>query len=80
MQNKDNGECQDDEADSHHENPNIQQNIAPEYKHLIAIQAGKSKGPTSEWLTVDPIKVKRVSLNEEKLINVALNHGQDLVR
>lgn len=79
-ENKDNGECQDDEADSHHENPNIQQNIAPEYKHLIAIQAGKSKGPTSEWLTVDPIKVKRVSLNEEKLINVALNHGQDLVR
>ncbi|KAK4377487.1 hypothetical protein RND71_003783 [Anisodus tanguticus] len=42
-----NGECQDEEADSHHENPNIQQNTAPKYKHLIAIQAGKSKGPTS---------------------------------
>ncbi|KAG5582335.1 hypothetical protein H5410_052962 [Solanum commersonii] len=79
-ENKDNGECQDNEADSHHENPNIQQNIAPEYKHLIAIQAGKSKGPISEWLTVDPIKVKRISLNEEKLINVALNHGKDLIR
>lgn len=80
FENKENGECQDEEADSHHENPNIQQNTAPEYKHLIAIQAGKSKGPTSEWLTVDPIKVKRVSLNEEKLTNIALNHGKDLIR
>lgn len=79
-ENKENGECQDEEADSHHENPNIQQNTASEYKHLIAIQAGKSKGPISEWLTVDPIKVKRVSLNEEKLTNVALNHGKDLIR
>lgn len=80
MQNKKNGECQDEEADSYHGKPNIQQNTAPQYKHLIAIQAGKSKGPTSEWLTVDPNKVKRVSLNEEKLINVALNHGKDLIR
>ncbi|KAJ8533767.1 hypothetical protein K7X08_007091 [Anisodus acutangulus] len=79
-ENKENGECQDEEADSHHENPNIQKYTAPEYKHLIAIQAGKSKGPTSEWLIMDPIKVKRVSLNEEKLTNVALNHGQDLIR
>lgn len=80
LQNKENGECQDEEADSHHENPNIQQNTAPEYKHLIAIQGAKSKGPTSEWLTIDPIKVKRISLNEEKLTNVALKHGKELIR
>ncbi|XP_016457874.2 phosphoinositide phospholipase C 2-like [Nicotiana tabacum] len=79
-ENKETGECQDEEADSHHENPNIQQNTAPEYKHLIAIQGAKSKGPTSEWLTVDPIKVKRISLNEEKLTNVALKHGKELIR
>lgn len=80
MQNKESEECLDEEGDSHHENPNIQQNTAPEYKHLIAIQAGRSKGPISEWLTVDPIKVKRISLNEEKLANVALNRGKDLIR
>ncbi|OIS98097.1 PREDICTED: phosphoinositide phospholipase C 2-like [Nicotiana attenuata] len=79
-ENKENGECQDEEPDSIHENPNIQQNTAPEYKHLIAIQGAKSKGPTSEWLTIDPIKVKRISLNEEKLTNVALKHGKELIR
>ncbi|MCI26860.1 phosphoinositide phospholipase C 2-like, partial [Trifolium medium] len=33
-------------------------NVAPEYKGLIAIHAGKSKGGIEAWFKVDPDKAK----------------------
>ncbi|XP_002533650.2 phosphoinositide phospholipase C 2 [Ricinus communis] len=57
-----------------------QQNIAPEYKHLIAIHAGKPKGGIEECLKVDPDKVRRLSLSEQQLEKAAETHGKEIVR
>ncbi|XP_055960008.1 phosphoinositide phospholipase C 2-like isoform X2 [Mercurialis annua] len=57
-----------------------QQNIAPEYKHLIAIHAGKLKGGIEECLKVDPDKVKRLSLSEQQLEKAAETHATQIVR
>lgn len=54
--------------------------IAPEYKHLIAIHAGKPKGGIEECLKVDPDKVRRLSLSEQQLEKAAETHGKEIVR
>ncbi|KAK9282589.1 hypothetical protein L1049_010806 [Liquidambar formosana] len=53
---------------------------APEYKHLIAIHAGKPKGGLKEALKVVTDKVKRLSLSEQALQKAAMSHGTDVVR
>lgn len=53
---------------------------APEYKLLIAIQAGKPKGHLKEALQVLEDKVRRLSLSEQQLEKAAQSHGMDLVR
>ncbi|KAF9593893.1 hypothetical protein IFM89_025929 [Coptis chinensis] len=57
-----------------------QQNAEPEYKHLIGIHAGKSKGGLKEVLRVDPDKVRRISLDEQALEKAIINHATDVVR
>lgn len=57
-----------------------QHNLAPEYKRLIAIHAGKPKGGLDEWLRVDPDKVRRLSMSEQELEKAALTHGKQIVR
>lgn len=69
---------ENDEVDE--EDPKSQQNAAPEYRRLIAIQAGKGKGGMKEWLRVDPDKVRRLSLSEQELEKAVTTHGQDIVR
>ncbi|KAL7265548.1 hypothetical protein ACSBR1_003346 [Camellia fascicularis] len=72
-------ECPDEECvdDGDHK---LQQNTAPEYKRLITIHAGKAKGEIKEWLRVDTDKVRRISLNEQKLEKTVSTNGTDIVR
>ncbi|KAK0593676.1 hypothetical protein LWI29_010500 [Acer saccharum] len=57
-----------------------QPNIAPEYKNLIAIHAGKPKGGLTECLKVDPNKVRRLSLSEQQLEDAVGTYGKNIVR
>ncbi|TQD75991.1 hypothetical protein C1H46_038478 [Malus baccata] len=54
--------------------------VAPEYKRLIAIHAGKPKGGLAECLKVDPNKVRRLSLSEQQLEKAAVTYGKEIVR
>lgn len=54
--------------------------IAPEYKSLIAIHAGKPKGGIDACLRVDPDKARRLSLSEQQLEKAVLTHGKQIVR
>ncbi|XP_043724314.1 phosphoinositide phospholipase C 2-like isoform X2 [Telopea speciosissima] len=56
------------------------QHAAPEYRRLIAIHAGKAKGGLSDWLQVDPNKVRRLSLSEQELENAIITHGTEIIR
>ncbi|KAE9614997.1 hypothetical protein Lal_00048291 [Lupinus albus] len=69
-----NDEEDTDESDKSHHNE------APEYRHLIAIHAGKPKGGIHEWLKVDPDKVRRLSLSEAQLEKAAITLGKEIVR
>ncbi|XP_074358465.1 phosphoinositide phospholipase C 4-like [Apium graveolens] len=55
-------------------------NVAPEYKRLIGIHAGKPKGGLKEALKVEANKVRRLSLSEQGLEKAAKSHGMDVVR
>ncbi|XP_073140329.1 phosphoinositide phospholipase C 2-like [Henckelia pumila] len=70
----------DEEDDQDNENHKSQQKVAPEYRRLIAIHAGKGKGGMQEWLKVDPDKVKRLSLSEQELEKTIITYGKDMVR
>ncbi|OIW16190.1 hypothetical protein TanjilG_18905 [Lupinus angustifolius] len=69
-----NDEEDTDESDKSHHNE------APEYRHLIAIHAGKPKGGIHECLKVDPDKVRRLSLSEAQLEKAAITLGKEIVR
>ncbi|KAI7736746.1 hypothetical protein M8C21_030226, partial [Ambrosia artemisiifolia] len=71
---KDDLEEEDEEEDLHDDN------VAPEYRSLIAIHAGKGKGGLDDWLSVDPNKVRRLSLSEQELEKAAKTHGPQIVR
>ncbi|KAL0426246.1 UNVERIFIED_CONTAM: Phosphoinositide phospholipase C 2 [Sesamum latifolium] len=73
------GEYQE-EDDHQDEDHSLQQNVAPEYKKLIAIRAEKMKGGIKGWLRVNSQKAHRVSLNEEKLEKAVVTHGTEIVR
>uniref|UniRef100_A0ACD5YC36 Uncharacterized protein n=1 Tax=Avena sativa TaxID=4498 RepID=A0ACD5YC36_AVESA len=73
----------DDEGDDDDEEDEqkMQQHLAPQYKHLITIRAGKPKGgTTSDALKCDPNKVRRLSLSEQELAKAVVNHGTEIVR
>ncbi|CAI0443637.1 unnamed protein product [Linum tenue] len=61
----------DDEEDPDEGVNRFQKSLAPEYRRLIAIHAGKPKGGMDECLKVDPEKVRRLSLSEQQLEKVA---------
>jgi len=69
-----------DEEDLDDGDTKSQQIAAPEYKRLIAIHAGKGKGGLTDWLRVDPDKVRRLSLSEPELEKAAITHGKEIVR
>ena len=54
--------------------------MAPEYKHLITIKAGKPKGALVDALKNDPDKVRRLSLSEQELVKVTARNGPNIVR
>ncbi|KAL6598718.1 hypothetical protein ACP70R_046116 [Stipagrostis hirtigluma subsp. patula] len=70
----------DHDDDDDEEEQKMQPYVAPQYKHLITIRAGKPKGSLSEALKSDPDKVRRLSLSEQQLAKVAENHGTEIVR
>ncbi|KAK6943499.1 Phosphoinositide-specific phospholipase C, EF-hand-like domain [Dillenia turbinata] len=58
----------------------LPQSSATEFGSLIAIHAGKRMGGISEWLKIDPDKVRRISLNEQKLEKAMITHSTELLR
>ncbi|KAK8517155.1 hypothetical protein V6N13_092441 [Hibiscus sabdariffa] len=72
-------EDEDDEEDLD-DGDKSQHALAPEYKRLIAIHAGKPKGGLEECLRVDPDKVRRLSMSEQQLEKAAVTHGKEIVR
>ncbi|XP_057523195.1 phosphoinositide phospholipase C 6 [Amaranthus tricolor] len=56
------------------------QSIAPQYKRLIAIHAGKPKNGLRQALRTGLDKVRRLSLSEQALERAASNYGPDVVR
>lgn len=73
-------EDSNDEEDTEDGDLKSSQNLAPEYKNLIAIHAGKPKGGIDACLKVDPEKVRRLSLSEQQLEKAVLTHGKQIVR
>ncbi|KAJ3680874.1 hypothetical protein LUZ60_015363 [Juncus effusus] len=72
---------EDESEDEEEEEPKLQKNTSNnQYKNLITIQAGKPKGHTKDALKVDPDKVRRLSLSEQKLAKATTNHCADLIR
>ncbi|VAH41620.1 unnamed protein product [Triticum turgidum subsp. durum] len=70
-----------DEDDDDEDEQKMQQHLAPQYKRLITIRAGKPKGgTTSDALKCDPNKVRRLSLSEQQLAKAVVNHGTEIVR
>ena len=70
----------DYEVDDNIEDEKLGQQIAPEYKHLIAIHASKPKNGTRRALTDDRGNAKRLSLSEQALQRAASLYGADIVR
>ncbi|RLN35570.1 hypothetical protein C2845_PM03G17220 [Panicum miliaceum] len=71
---------EDEDDDDDEEEQKMQPHIAPQYKHLITIRAGKPKGSLVDALKSDPDKVRRLSLSEQQLAKVAEDHGTEIVR
>ncbi|KAJ4979151.1 hypothetical protein NE237_009931 [Protea cynaroides] len=76
----DEGEDNLDEEDLDDGDHKTQQIAAPEYKRLIAIHAGKAKGGLSDWLSVNPNTVRRLSLSEQELEKAIITHGTEIIR
>ncbi|XP_062189664.1 phosphoinositide phospholipase C 2-like isoform X1 [Phragmites australis] len=70
----------DEDDNDDEEEQKMQPHIAPQYKHLITIRAGKPKGSLSDALKSDPDKVRRLSLSEQQLAKAAEDHGTEIVR
>ncbi|XP_050212975.1 phosphoinositide phospholipase C 2-like [Mercurialis annua] len=81
IQADDKNECDEDSDDDEGEGDiKSKKNVAPEYKNIIAIHAGKPKGGLDVGLKVDPEKVRRLSLSEAQLEEAAETHGKEIVR
>uniref|UniRef100_A0A1J3FAL5 Phosphoinositide phospholipase C n=1 Tax=Noccaea caerulescens TaxID=107243 RepID=A0A1J3FAL5_NOCCA len=70
----------DDEDDDDYDDEDTKKNEPPQYKNMIAIQAGKPKGGMVECLKVDPDKVRRLSLSEEQLEKASEKYAKQIVR
>ncbi|KAJ4895934.1 Phosphoinositide phospholipase C 7 [Raphanus sativus] len=69
----------DDDDDDDDEGDKFKKNAPPQYKNLIAIQAGKPKGGMVECLKVDLDKVRRLSLSEEQLEKASEKYAKQIV-
>lgn len=49
------------------------------YRDLISIHAGKPKGNVENWLS-DHVQVRRLSLSEQVLEDIAKTRATDIVR
>ncbi|TYI86623.1 hypothetical protein E1A91_D04G077800v1 [Gossypium mustelinum] len=76
---KENDLDEEDEEDTD-DGDKSQHSLAPEYKHLIGILARKPKGGLDAWLRVDPDKVTRLSMSEQKFEKAVVTHGKQIVR
>ncbi|CAI0540676.1 unnamed protein product, partial [Linum tenue] len=56
-----------------------EEKTAPQYRHLIAIHAGKLKGGIDNMLSIEENKVRRLSMSEQELEAAAKTHGTALV-
>ncbi|KAL0359178.1 UNVERIFIED_CONTAM: Phosphoinositide phospholipase C 2 [Sesamum angustifolium] len=56
------------------------EDVAAEYRRLIAIHAGKGKGAVGERVKVDPDKVRRLSLSEQQIEKGVATHAFEIVR
>ncbi|GAB4824532.1 hypothetical protein Ancab_007408 [Ancistrocladus abbreviatus] len=61
------------------EDEDHEKKAVPEYKSLTGISAGKLKGGLQHMLTVDPDKVRRLSLSELQLEHAIKDHASDTV-
>ncbi|XP_034688440.1 phosphoinositide phospholipase C 2-like [Vitis riparia] len=68
-----------EEEEELHQDEDLQ-NAVPDYRRLIAIHAGKLKGGLESWLSIDPYRVRRLSLSEQELENAVKTHGTEIVR
>ncbi|KAK5830563.1 Phosphoinositide phospholipase C 2 -like protein [Gossypium arboreum] len=57
-----------------------EENTVVQYRQLIAIHAGKLKGGLENWLSDDPMKVRRLSLSEQELENAIRAYTTKIVR
>ncbi|PSR95059.1 Phosphoinositide phospholipase [Actinidia chinensis var. chinensis] len=67
-----------DEGGEDHQDEDIL--AVPEYRHLIAIHAGKVKGGIENWFFDDANKVRRLSLSEQQLEKAAETYATNIVR
>ncbi|KAE8656763.1 Phosphoinositide phospholipase C 7 [Hibiscus syriacus] len=65
--------------DGEHIEDEDEEKVVPEYRHIIAIHAGKLKGGLENWLSDDPNKARRLSLSEQELENAVKTHGTKTV-
>ncbi|CAI9762229.1 unnamed protein product [Fraxinus pennsylvanica] len=68
----------DEDNDGYHQKSGSP--AAPQYKHLIAIHAGKAKRSPRHSLRTRIDKVNRLSLSEQVLEKAASSYGKDVVR
>ncbi|TKY47542.1 Phosphoinositide phospholipase C 6 [Spatholobus suberectus] len=76
---EDKNESDEDQEDINTSDNKPNQQGARQYKHLITIHGGKSKGSMKDRLK-DNTKVRRLSLSEKKLKSASETHGADLIR
>lgn len=79
-QDEDESEDNDGSNDDEDDENGLHQDVTSEYRRIITIHAGKPKGRTRDALKVDPHKVRRLSLSEQKLEKAAESYASELVR
>ncbi|CAN1809058.1 Phosphoinositide phospholipase C 2 [Linum perenne] len=57
-----------------------EEKTAPQYRHLIAIHAGKAKGGIENMLSIEENKVRRLSMSEQELETASKTHATSIVR
>ncbi|KAL0341283.1 UNVERIFIED_CONTAM: Phosphoinositide phospholipase C 2 [Sesamum radiatum] len=77
---KSTGEDKDFDEDGEDAEYECGEDVAAEYRRLIAIHAGKGKGAVGERVKVDPDKVRRLSLSEQQIEKGVTTHAFEIVR
>ncbi|XP_065878615.1 phosphoinositide phospholipase C 2-like isoform X1 [Euphorbia lathyris] len=67
-------------VDDEHFPDEDEEKTVSEYRNIIAIHAGKLKGGLENWLSIDPSKVRRLSLSEQELENASKTHADKIIK